>query len=53
MDAGLGGGSDAMSKHISVSNSIFSIFGALYARFFSACPMISVVFMGFDSFNFE
>jgi hypothetical protein len=28
-----------------VSNSTFSICGALYARFFGACPMISVVFM--------
>ena len=45
MDPGLGGGSDAISKDISVSNSTFSICGALYARFFCACPMISVVFM--------
>ena len=45
MDAGFGGGSDAISRDISVSNSIFSIFGALYARFFCACPMISMVFM--------
>jgi hypothetical protein len=28
-----------------VSNSTFSICGALYARFFIACPMISMVFM--------
>ena len=45
MDAGFGGGSDAISKYISVSNSTFSICGALYARFFCACPMISMVFM--------
>lgn len=45
MDAGFGGGSDAISKDISVSNSTFSICGALYARFFCACPMISMVFM--------
>jgi hypothetical protein len=45
MDPGLGGGSDAISKDISVSNSTFSICGALYARFFCACPLISVVFI--------
>ena len=45
MDPGLGGGSDAISKDISVSNSTFSICGALYARFFCACPLIFVVFI--------
>ena len=45
MDAGFGGGSDAISKDISVSNSTFSICGALYARFFCACPLIFVVFI--------
>ena len=50
MDPGFSGGSDAISKDISVSNSTFSICGALYARFFCACPMISMVFMAWVLF---